>query len=86
MPQQRITQAQPEDDAVSSLDLMAELAVPLARHMLAHFAEEEWRDSAEVEALGRVAALLEARGREVPPAILEALRKAAEAGRPVGLA
>ncbi len=86
MSQQRITQAQPEDNVVSWLDLMAGLAEPLARHMLAHFAEEEWRDSAEVEALGRVAALFEAHGREVPPPILDALRKAAEAGRPVGLA
>jgi hypothetical protein len=54
--------------------------------MLESYADEEWRDSPQVEALARVAALLEARGFEVPSAILEALRKAAEAGRPIGLA
>jgi len=69
-----------------SLDLVAELAEPLARYMLGNDAHEEWRDSPQVEALARVAALMEAAGREVPLPILEALRKAAEAGRPIGLA
>ena len=69
-----------------SLDLVADLAEPLARYMLGSYADEEWRDSPQVEALGRVAALFEARGREIPVPILEALKKAAEAGRPVGLA
>ena len=72
--------------AMLSLDLVTELAEPLARSMLQSYAEEEWRDSPQVEALARVAALLEADGREVPVPILEALRRAAEAGQPVGLA
>ena len=67
-----------------SLDLVAELAEPLARYMLGNSADEEWRDSPRVEALARVAALIEAAGREVPLPILDVLRKAAEAGRPIG--
>ena len=59
---------------------------PLARYMLLNYADEEWRNSPQVEALARVAALLEANEREVPVPILEALRKASEAGRPIGLA
>jgi len=69
-----------------SLDLVAGLAEPLARYMLANAAAEEWRDSPQVEALARVAALLEGDGREVPLPILDALRRAAEVGRPIGLA
>ena len=69
-----------------SLKLVVELAEPLARYMLGSYADDEWRDSPQVEALARVAALLEARGFEVPSAILKAFRKAAEAGRPIGLA
>ena len=90
MPRQRSTQnAQDIVDsarATVSLDLVAELAEPLARFMLLNQAAREWRDSPPVEALARAAALLEADGREVPAPILEALRKAAEAGRPIGLA
>ena len=90
MPRQRSTKAAQDiiDSAqtVLSLELVANLAEPLARYMLGSYADEEWRDSPQVEALARVAALLEARGFEVPSPILEALRKAAEAGRPIGLA
>ena len=90
MPRQRSTKAAQDiidsAQAVLSLELVAELAEPLARYMLGSYAGEEWRDSPQVEALARVAALLESRGFEVPSAILEALRKAAEAGRPIGLA
>ncbi len=38
-----------------------------------------------VEALARVVALLEVDGREVPGSIMAALRKASEAGRPIGV-
>ncbi|HEX2135337.1 MAG TPA: hypothetical protein VHG30_05435 [Microvirga sp.] len=75
-----------EAQSLLSINLVTELAEPLARYMLASYADEEWRDSPQVEALGRVAALFEAHGREIPTPILEALKKAAEAGRPVGLA
>ena len=54
--------------------------------MLANYKAEDWRNSTVVEVLARVASLLEAEEREVPPSILTALRKATEAGRPLGVA
>ncbi len=54
--------------------------------MLADYSAEDWRESPVVEALARVAALLEAEDRVVPASILAALRKATEAGRPLGVA
>ncbi len=75
-----------EASTALTLDLVEELAEPLAVYMLNDYTTEEWQDSGLVEALARVAALLEVDGREVPGSILAALRKASEAGRPVGLA
>lgn len=69
-----------------TLDLVEELAQPLATYMVADYTGDDWRDSPVVEALARVAALLEVDGREVPGCILLALKRAAEAGRPIGLA
>jgi hypothetical protein len=69
-----------------TLDLVEELAEPLAEYLLSEYANEDWRDSPLIETLARVAALLEVGGREVPPSVLDALRKAAEAGRPIGVA
>jgi hypothetical protein len=69
----------------SNAALLEELAEPLAEYMLADYAAEG-RDSSVVEALGRVAALLEAEDRNVPPEFMNALRKAAEAGRHIGVA
>jgi hypothetical protein len=90
MPRQRSTKAARDivDSARTTLplDLVAALAEPLARYMLDGYADEEWRDSPHIEALARAAALLEADDREVPAPILDALRRAAEAGRPIGLA
>ena len=90
MPRQRSTKAAQDivdtAQATLPLDLVRDLAEPLARSMLGSYADEEWRDSPQVEALARAAALLEAADREVPDPILEALRRAAEAGRPIGLA
>jgi hypothetical protein len=75
------------DDASSSaLVLVEELAAPLAEYMLGDYGVECWRDSPIVEALARAAAMLEAADREVPGSILAALRKATEAGRPLGVA
>ena len=88
-PEQATQKAQDIVDTAQTMltvDLVAELADPLARYMLESDADEEWRNSPPIEALARAAALLEADGREVPVPILEALKKAAEAGRPVGLA
>ena len=68
-----------------TLDLVEELAEPLAEYMLADYTAEDWQDSPLVETLARVAALLEVNEREVPNSILAALRKASEAGRPIGV-
>jgi hypothetical protein len=69
-----------------AVELVAELAEPLAEYILDDYDGEDWHDSPHVEALARVAALLEAQGREIPVAILGVLRRASEAGRPVGVA
>jgi hypothetical protein len=66
--------------------LVEELAEPLAVDMLCDYTDEDWRDSPVVEALARVAALLEAENREVPGPIIAALRRATEAGRHIGVA
>ena len=55
---------------------MEELAAPIAEYMLADYGVECWRRSPIVEALDRVATMLEAADREVPSSILVALRKA----------
>ena len=68
------------------LELVAELAESVAEFMLADYEREDWQDSPLVETLARTAALLEARGQEIPPPMLDALRTASEAGRLVGVA
>jgi hypothetical protein len=74
-------------EASSSLaDLLGDLAEPLAEYLLDDYSAEDWQDSPVVESLARVAALLEAENREVPPTIMVALRRAAEAGRPLEVA
>lgn len=65
---------------------MAELAEPLAEYIVADYEREDWQDSPVIESLARVAALLEAEGREIPLAILDVLRNASEAGQPIGVA
>ncbi len=74
-----------EASTALTLDLVEELAEPLAEYMLGDYTAEDWQDSGLVEALARVVALLEVDGREVPGSIMAALRKASEAGRPVGV-
>jgi hypothetical protein len=70
----------------SSFDLVAELAEPLAEHVVRDYGRQDWQDSPIVEALAHVAAVLEAQGREIPLPILDALRAASDAGQPVGVA
>jgi hypothetical protein len=72
--------------SASSTDLLAELAEPLAEYLLEDYGREDWQGSPLIETLARVAALLEAERRDIPPAILAVLRKASEAGQPVGVA
>lgn len=69
-----------------SLDLVAELAEPLAEYLLSDYGLEDWQDGRLVETLARVAALYEAEGRALPGPMLDVLRKASEAGQPIGLA
>lgn len=68
------------------LDLIAELAETVSENMLRDYDAEDWQDSPVVETLARVAALFEAAGRKVPAPIIDVLRHAAEAGRPIGVA
>ena len=68
-----------------SFDLVLELAEALAEHMLSDYEDEDWRVRPTIETLARVAAMLEANGRDIPPPLLEVLRRAAETGR-LGLA
>ncbi len=86
MPTKRAATIVDEASRPLSLGLLKELAEPLAEYMLADYLEaKDWQDSQLVEALARVAALLEVDGREVPGNIMTALRKASEAGRPIGV-
>jgi hypothetical protein len=77
-----VAEASPE----TQIDLLADLAEPLAEYMLLDYEHEDWQDSPLIESLARVAALLEAQGGEVPHSILSVLRKASEAGQPIGVA
>ena len=74
-----------EASTALTLDLVEELAEPLAKYMLNDYTAEDWQDSSLVEALARVAALLEVDGREVPGSTMAALKRASEAGRPIGV-
>ena len=90
MPRSEKTQAAQtivrEASAALNLDLVEELAQPLAEYLLDDYTAEDWQGSPLVEALARVAAMLEGDGRKVPDSIMNALRRAAEAGQPVGVA
>ncbi len=55
-----------EASTALALDLVEELGEELAEYMVGNCAPEDWQDSPLVEALVRIAALLEVDGREVP--------------------
>ena len=89
MPRQAATNAARNivhEASVSPIELLAELAEPLAEYILDDYGREDWQDSPVVEALARVAALLETKGQDIPLPILAVLRKSSEAGNPVGVA
>jgi hypothetical protein len=89
MPRQVATNAAQkivDEASVTSIDLLAELAEPLAEYILDDYGREDWHDSPLIETLARVAAIFEAERRDIPPPILVVLRKAAEAGKPIGVA
>jgi DUF1365 family protein len=75
-----------EESMALPLDLIAQLAESLAEFMIADYEREDWQDSPLIETLARIAAFLEAQGCEVPITILDVLRTASEAGRPVAVA
>ena len=54
--------------------------------MVANYDADDWQSSPLVESLARTAVLLERDQREVPACIQEVLKRAAEAGQPVGVA
>ncbi len=47
---------------------------------------ESFRSGPIIDRIAHVAAMMEAHGHEVPPTIRDVIRKAAEAGRPIGTA
>ena len=51
-----------EEASSAAFELVAELAEPLAEYLLNDYEREDWEDSPHIEALARVAALLEAQG------------------------
>ncbi len=75
-----------EESMALPLDLIAQLAESLAEFMIADYEREDWQDSPLIEKLARIAAFLEAQGCEIPVTILDVLRTASEAGRPVAVA
>ena len=75
-----------EESMALPLDLIAQLAESLAEFMMADYEREDWQDSPLIETLARIAAFLEAQGCEIPVTILDVLRTASEAGRPVAVA
>ena len=75
-----------EESIALPLDLIAQLAESLAEFMIADYEREDWQDSPLTETLARIAAFLEAQGCEIPVTILDVLRTASEAGRPVAVA
>ena len=67
-------------------EILFGLAEELAGYVVTDYDREDYQDSPTIDQRARVVAMMEAESREVPPVILEALKKAAEAGRPVGVA
>ncbi|HKG76395.1 MAG TPA: hypothetical protein VKA90_02660 [Beijerinckiaceae bacterium] len=66
--------------------LVAELTEALCEHIVLDYTAEDYMGSALIERIAQVAAILQAKGRPVPLPIADVLRRAAEAGRPVGVA
>ena len=72
-----VTSAMPD----STLDLIASLAENAAGLMLGSYTQEDWQNCPEVDELRKVAMLLRDAGREVPPAVLNAIETAKANGR-----
>ena len=66
-------------------EMLFELAEELAGFVVVTYEREDFQDSPTIDQFARIVAMMSADGRKVPPIILEALKRAAEAGRPVGV-
>ena len=67
-------------------EMLFELATALSGAVVVQYEPEDFRDSPIIDRIAQVAAMMEVHDWEVPSVIRDVLRKAAEAGRPIGLA
>ena len=67
-------------------EMLFGMAEELAGYVVLDYEREDFQDSPTIDQLAQVAAMMEAHDWEVPPVIREALRKAVEAGRVIGVA
>ena len=67
-------------------EMVFELATALSGALVVLYEPNDLRDSPIIDRIAQVAAMMEAHDWEVPPVIRDVLRKAAEAGRPIGTA
>jgi len=67
-------------------EMLFGMAEELAGYVVLDYEREDFQGSPTIEQLARAAAVMEAHDWEVPPVIREVLRKAVEAGRPIGVA
>ena len=67
-------------------EMLFGMAEELAGYVVTDYDREDFQDSPTIDQLARAAAVMEAHGWEVPLVVRDVLRKAAEAGRPIGVA
>ena len=60
------------------------LATALSGALVVNYEPEDFRDSPIIDRIAQVTAMMEDHDWEVPPVIRDVLRKAVEAGRPIG--
>ena len=65
-------------------EMVFELATALSGALVVLYEPNDLRDSPVIDRIAQVAAMMEAHDWEVPPIIRDVLRKAVEAGRPIG--
>jgi hypothetical protein len=72
--------------SASSTELLVELAEPLSEYLLEDYAQDDWQNRPLIETLARVGPFWKLSGSTIPPPLLAVLRKASEAGQPIGVA
>jgi hypothetical protein len=65
-------------------EMVFELATALSGALVVLYESNDLRDSPIIDRIAQVAAMMNAHDWEVPPVVRDVLRKAAEAGRPIG--